>query len=160
MPTTRAQRERAKLHSPEILLSIFSHFCLHCCGEYDQPSRGTPEQRFTKRREEPQEKKPCSEYWYSQGRRTLASLCLVSKIFRSLAQPLLYHEFTLGYGESRDAVLHEHRRLASLTAFLQTIQQRPDLARRVKHVYFDPSMLNAIIDQFRVGEVWQGNRAQ
>ncbi len=34
-----------------------------------------------------------------EGLLALASLCLVSKRFRCIAQPLLYQEFAMGYGD-------------------------------------------------------------
>lgn len=56
--------------------------------------------------------------------KTLASLCQVSKTFRRIAEPMLYHAL-LGYDGRQGSM------------FLRTLSQRPDLARLVRHLDID-----------------------
>ncbi|KPM43597.1 hypothetical protein AK830_g2925 [Neonectria ditissima] len=130
--------------APEILTSIFGHFCFHCCGEYDQPCVDTLQQPFAKVRDIYTQ----GVYllpWQSIGRKSLFSLCLVSRRLRKLAQPILHHEFTLGY-----CICHFGAEMLNdlpsnpLLSFFRTVTTYPDLAREVKHVYFNPDVLERV----------------
>lgn len=113
----------------EILELIFSHFCIHCRGESDSPG---PEQD------------PDEPSWYSLGRHTLFSLCLASRQFYEVAQPILYHEFVLGYGRSWRSKLYSWD--GRLMSFLRTVKERRDLAALVKWVFIPPNLLQPIFD--------------
>ncbi|KAK7418738.1 hypothetical protein QQX98_003756 [Neonectria punicea] len=119
----------------EVLALIFSNFCLHCCGEHDQPSDiGTvqqhQEQRFKQlgRKHQKEDEKS----WYSLDRHALFSLCLVSKRFQLIAQPILYHEFVLGHGDSSASWKYDWQ--DRITLFMRTVADRRDLALRVQRV--------------------------
>lgn len=60
------------------------------------------------------------------GHQTLASVCLVSKTFRDIAQPFLYRQFrtrTPAGGSQGDALAEWNRQLRG---FVRTITDRPD----------------------------------
>ncbi|KAF7557363.1 hypothetical protein G7Z17_g703 [Cylindrodendrum hubeiense] len=130
--------------STETLLLICGHFCLHCQGEYDDDWDAAPLRKRQIRSEQQHDAKS----WYSMDRDALFSLTLVSRRFRDIAQPFLYHEFVLGYGDSwRSESYSWHRRL---TSFLRTTARRPELASLVKTVYIHPHMLTSIdVDEAR-----------
>lgn len=68
------------------------------------------------------------------GHQTLASVCLVSKTFRDIAQPFLYRQFrtrTPAGGSQGDALAEWNRQLRG---FVRTIDERPDLAALVRRV--------------------------
>lgn len=110
----------------EILQLIFSHFCLHC-----QRSPGI-------------QHPPDKSSYYSLERHTLFSLCLASRRFCDIAQPILYHEFAHGYGDPRRSATEPwDGRLAS---FVQTVERRRDLAALVKWIYINPYSLESAID--------------
>ncbi|XEU94854.1 hypothetical protein FSHL1_000138 [Fusarium sambucinum] len=81
----------------DILFIIFSHFCLHCQDHHSQSWDDRPLCAIKPCREEQQ---PDAKSWYSIDRNTLFAACLASKRLRDAAQPILYHEFVLGYGDS------------------------------------------------------------
>ena len=114
----------------EILQLIFSCFCVHCRGETDFPG---PEQD------------PNQPSWYSLERHTLFSLCLISRRFREIAQPILYHEFIPGYGRSWRSKLYSWD--DRLTSFSRTVKIRRDLAACVKWIYIRPELLKPIFDE-------------
>lgn len=110
----------------EILQLIFSHFCLHC--QRSPGIQNTPD------------KPSC----YSLERHTLFSVCLASRRFCDIAQPILYHEFAHGYGDSNRSTTEPlDGRLAS---FVQTVETRRDLAALVKWIYINPYSLESAID--------------
>ncbi|KAF7536617.1 hypothetical protein G7Z17_g13013 [Cylindrodendrum hubeiense] len=129
----------------EILTLIFGSFCLHCCGVHRQLcGLGTLQQHQQQRQAQQQreEQKPNERSWYSLERQPLLSLCLVSKRTRDVAQPILYHEFVLGYGDSwRSKAYSWDGRLASFT---RTVAQRWDLARYVKVVSIHSRLLDVV----------------
>ncbi|KAL7949803.1 hypothetical protein V8C42DRAFT_311965 [Trichoderma barbatum] len=125
--------------SNEVLEQIFGDFCLHCRADCQLPAptdayfRGTEQQ--------------CdSPSWYALERQALFSLCLVSRQFRDIAQSVLYHEFTLGYGDSWKSIAYRWDR--RLTSFMRTVARRPDLARRIKraliHHYLIKTSMSAM----------------
>ncbi|ROV92559.1 hypothetical protein VMCG_08935 [Cytospora schulzeri] len=69
-------------------------------------------------------------------------MCLVSRRFLSVAQPLLHHGFLLGYGDSwrSNAFSWDGR----LSAFLRTIVHRRDLAASVKRIYVHAQLLHHV----------------
>lgn len=75
--------------------------------------------------------------------RVLFSLCLVSRRFRAIAQPILYHQFIPGYG---DPWGDRHSWDRRLTSFVRTIQKRRDLAVLVRWVYLHPCLLSSVRD--------------
>jgi hypothetical protein len=123
------------VHLPtEALQLIFSTFCLHCRAKHqltapDGYLRGTYQHRDERS-------------WYSLECQTLFSLCLVSRRFRDIAQPILYHEFVPGYGDSWRSTVYVWD--GRLTSFIRTILQRRDLALLVKRIYIHPYLLKPI----------------
>ncbi|KAF7556947.1 hypothetical protein G7Z17_g1079 [Cylindrodendrum hubeiense] len=114
----------------ETLILILSHFCLHCSGEHDQPyDIGTLQQHEVQRQKRRSEQDQNAKSWYSLDRHSLFSLCLASRRLRDLAQPILYHEFILGYGDSWRS--HKYSWEGRLTSFMRTMAQRRDLASHV-----------------------------
>ncbi|KAH8735500.1 hypothetical protein BGZ61DRAFT_440374 [Ilyonectria robusta] len=135
--------------SPELLALVFAQFCLHCSGEYDQPSGiYTLQQLYHQRHPNDGRHQSQDPSGHSLGRHTLFSLCLVSRKFRDLAQPILYHDFSLGHGNSWQYERYTWDR--RLISFLRTTTQRPDLGGLVKTVSIHPFLLDAIsIDDAR-----------
>ncbi|KAH6876557.1 hypothetical protein B0T10DRAFT_497717 [Thelonectria olida] len=122
--------------SNEVLLQIFSHFCLHCQDRYNQswdarPLRARP---FTENQE------PNTKSWYSLNRHALFSMSLTSKRLRDISQQVLYHEFVLGYGDSWASDLYSWK--GRLMSFMRTLTKRPDLAKLVKVVYVHTYLLD------------------
>ena len=124
----------------ETLTLILHQFCLHCSKEHGYNS---PDGYF---RSTAYDQKPDQPSWYSRDyRRTLHSLCLVSKCLRSVAEPILYHEFIPGYGDSwRSTQFSWNGRLAP---FLRTIAARPDLAARVKRIFVHSFLLRGVSEE-------------
>lgn len=122
----------------EILMSVLGRLCLHCTGEYDYD---TPDGYFRAYKGgaggKGQEQVPGSPSWYSNDHtRGLHSMCLVSRRFLSLAQPILHHTFLYGYGNSwKSSAFSWDRRLS---AFLRTLLGRPDLAALIRRIYVHP----------------------
>jgi hypothetical protein len=124
----------------ETLSLILSQFCLHCSKEHDYDS---PDGYFRRTAHEQQPNQPS---WYSHNcRRTLHSMCLVSRRLTLIAQPILYHEFIPGYGDAwRSSRFSWAGRLAS---FLRTIATRPDLAALVNRIFINPHLLRAVSEE-------------
>ncbi|KAL2863816.1 uncharacterized protein BJX67DRAFT_235161 [Aspergillus lucknowensis] len=120
----------------ETLQQILGHFCLHCTRD---PSAEPPLAYLHDGDQAPDERS-----WYSLQRHTLFSVCLLSKRLCSVAQPILYHEFILGYGDSwrSDHYTWDGR----LTSFIIAIARRRDLATLVKRVYIHPYLLERFDD--------------
>ncbi|KAE8153223.1 hypothetical protein BDV25DRAFT_149886 [Aspergillus avenaceus] len=77
--------------------------------------------------------------WYSLKLQPLLSLCLVSKRLLNIVQPILYHDFMPGYGDSwRSDIYAWDRRL---TSFMRTVAHRRDLAALVKRIYIHPYLI-------------------
>ncbi|KAH7017782.1 hypothetical protein EDB80DRAFT_678578 [Ilyonectria destructans] len=134
--------------SPELLALVFGQFCLHCSGEYDQPSGIYTLQQLYDQQHPNGRHQSQDPSWHSLDRNALFSLCLVSRKFRDLAQPILYHDFSLGHGNSWQYERYTWGR--RLTSFLRTTTQRPDLGGLVKNVSIHPFLLDAIsIDDAR-----------
>ncbi|EYB28972.1 hypothetical protein FG05_10984 [Fusarium graminearum] len=122
----------------EILFNIFSHFCLHCQDHYNQDWDERPLRAIKPCREEQQ---PNAKSWYSIERNTLFAACLASKGLRDIAQPILYHEFVLGYGDSWKSDLYDWG--GRLISFMQTLARRPELCRQVKVVYINTHLFTS-----------------
>ncbi|KAK5989379.1 hypothetical protein PT974_10898 [Cladobotryum mycophilum] len=117
----------------EILKLIFRQFCSHCC---DQPvsisSLSFVDEALS----------------HQSGCQTLSSLCLVSKRFQDIAQPLLYHKFIAGYRHDEPpAALHRQ-----FISFTQTIIQRRDLSKIVEKVCIQMNLPRV---SFSPGPSWQ-----
>ncbi|KAJ4202369.1 hypothetical protein NW759_015420 [Fusarium solani] len=130
--------------SNEILWNIFGYFCLHCQHEYNQSWDDRP---FRSQDSSRGKQQPDAKSWYSIDRHALFSLSLTSKRFRDLAQPILYHEFVLGYGDSwlSESYTWEGR----LVSFIRTLSRRSDLAHRVKVMYIHTSLFGRNTDESR-----------
>ncbi|KAF4467062.1 hypothetical protein FALBO_6076 [Fusarium albosuccineum] len=123
--------------STEILLQICRHFCLHCQDEYSEAWDTRP-LCYQRRREE---QKRDAKSWYALNRHALFSLSLASKRLRNIAQPILYHEFVLGYDDSwRTDFYSWNGRLGS---FMRSITRNPDLASLVKVVHIHTLLLKS-----------------
>ena len=115
----------------ETLTSIFRHFCLHCAhpeghDAYFRCRPGRPQQ-------------PDDSSWYSvEYRKPLHALCLVSRSLRDIVQPILFHEFILGYGDSWRSTQYSWDR--RLTSFFQTVIDRRDLAAEVQRLFLHPQL--------------------
>ncbi|KAH7007431.1 hypothetical protein EDB80DRAFT_518093, partial [Ilyonectria destructans] len=118
----------------ETLTLIFSNFCLHCCGEYDQPCDvGTVQMRQAQLlRQRPLQEEHKKSWHYLLYRRPLCSLSRVSRRFRDIAQPILHHEFAHGHGDSWCSKGFKWNK--RLVLFMRTMSQRRDLASVVKVV--------------------------
>lgn len=118
----------------ETLTLIFSHFCLHCCGEHNQPcDLGTVQQRQAEfQLHRPSQKQHRRSWYYLLYRRPLCSLSRVSRRFRDISQPILHHEFAHGHGDSWKSIGFKWDR--RLVLFMRTMSQRRDLASVVKVV--------------------------
>ncbi|KAL3446937.1 hypothetical protein BJX65DRAFT_318397 [Aspergillus insuetus] len=60
----------------------------------------------------------------------------VSKRWRSLAQPILYREITLGYGDSKRS--KQYTWAGRVVSFMRTVARRPDSAALVKRIHIHP----------------------
>jgi hypothetical protein len=122
----------------EILSLILGRFCLHCRG-------GVTPQAFFPR---PKHKyiRP-SWSWYSRDCQSLHSACLVSTRLRDVAQPILYHQFSPGYGDSWRACRYQWT--SRLLPFLCTVTGRPDLAAQVRHLHLNDHILGSLSDSER-----------
>ncbi|KAH7178172.1 hypothetical protein DER46DRAFT_695945 [Fusarium sp. MPI-SDFR-AT-0072] len=126
----------------ELLVLIFSHFCLHCQDVYNESWDERPLQPISSWRKKQQaEAKP----WYSIDRQTLFSLCLTCRQFRDVAQSVLYHEFVLGYGDSFISEVYQWE--DRLAPFIRTLARRPDLARLVKVIYISHRIFSTSEDK-------------
>ncbi|KAL4963749.1 uncharacterized protein BDV14DRAFT_209684 [Aspergillus stella-maris] len=86
-----------------------------------------------------QNQKPDQPSWYSLSLQPLLSLCLVSKRLCATTQPILYHEFMPGVGDSWRSTLFSWDR--RLTSFIRTVAQRRDLATCVRRVHLHSYLL-------------------
>ena len=130
----------------EILRNIAKDFCDHCRAPKSR--LGSPlanSTAFNGHRDshDPAANQPGSAVSHngsSQGIRCLYSLSLVSRKLRSVAQPILFHEFALGCGDTweQSSLLNWSGRL---TAYMNTIAIRPDLALWAKKVYIHPLLI-------------------
>ncbi|PLB46034.1 hypothetical protein P170DRAFT_467201 [Aspergillus steynii IBT 23096] len=115
----------------EIVHLILGHLGFNCSGKL------LPEPPNAYIRADRQESDQPS--WYSLKLQTLLSLCFVTRRLCEIVQPILYHEFMLGYGDSwRSDVYAWDGRLIS---FMRTVAQRRDLAALVKRIFVHPYLL-------------------
>ncbi|KAI1807834.1 hypothetical protein F4811DRAFT_549597 [Daldinia bambusicola] len=115
----------------EILSLIFRNFCQHCRSESESDTLHDYIQGTRQRSKDPS--------WYSLDCQALHLLCLTSKNFRDIAQPILYHDFMPGYGDSWRSESYEWG--GPLAYFLRTVTQRNDLAAQVRRVYIHPLLV-------------------
>ncbi|KAI1457878.1 hypothetical protein F4805DRAFT_158394 [Annulohypoxylon moriforme] len=103
----------------ELLIQIFSSFCLHCRRPDIFPNADLDEDRSDKR--------------------VLARLCRTSKSICSVAQPILYHYYATGNNRVRiykaDGLIGFPNEPDLLPQFVRTIAQRPDLASQVSAMH-------------------------
>lgn len=128
-PGTSSRSPRLSELPNEILSLILGHFCLHC-----RETRVTPQAFY--HRTGQQQTQPS---WYSLDCQSLHSACLVSTRLRDVAQPLLYHQFAPGYGDSLCTT--QPQSCWSLLPFLRTVARRPDLAAQVRHFHLSRSIM-------------------
>lgn len=124
----------------EILTQIFGNFCLHCCGEHEQPC-DIGHLRDPLAQERGQMLRSRSWY-YKHYRLPLCELSYVSRRFRGIAQAVLHHEFVLGIGDSWQAEGFQWD--SRLVLFMRTMRRRPDLAKLVKVVSVHRLLFHAI----------------
>ncbi|KAL3465108.1 hypothetical protein BJX64DRAFT_253768 [Aspergillus heterothallicus] len=117
----------------ETLHQILGYFCVHCSEKHST----VPANAYL----HDTGQGPDQPSWYSLQRQVLVSICLTSKRLCTIAQPILYHEFVLGYGDSWRSDLYTWD--GRLTSFMITIARRRDLARLVKRVYIHPYLLES-----------------
>lgn len=111
-------------HLPnEVLVIIFGKYDLHPYNYYKssapQAPRGWHIERFYTRND-------------PLDRDDLLSLCLTSKRFRYLAQPIIYQQLPVGLGNHDHWKLHHRGRRLAL--FLRTLVERRDLAALVSDI--------------------------
>ncbi|KAI1169855.1 hypothetical protein F4777DRAFT_592386 [Nemania sp. FL0916] len=131
----RSDRQLTLMDFPnEVLLLILGNFCLHC-----RETQNTPHAYFQSQQQDRQ-----GPSWYLVDCQTLHSVSMVSRRLRDLAQPILYHEFSLGYGDSwcTDGFTWSRR----LIPFLRTVALRRDLAAAVRRVYLRHDLM-AFLDK-------------
>ncbi|OBT86406.1 hypothetical protein VE02_05269 [Pseudogymnoascus sp. 03VT05] len=149
---TRSQAKREARTAPatltglpnETLELIFSTFLTHQSIAPDAYFRGTQQQSDERS-------------WHSIQCHTLFSLSLVSKRLHDIAQPVVYNEFVLGYGDSWKSTLYTWN--GRLISFLYTIARRPDLAAMVKRMSIHPHLLKSVDDKENENGVRQAARA-
>ncbi|RTE69277.1 hypothetical protein BHE90_016343 [Fusarium euwallaceae] len=124
----------------ELLHLIFGHFCLHCRGGFREPY-------FVENDVGHDQSKT-----YLRDRHSLFSLCLVSRRMRDVAQPVLHHEFVLGYSHLQSRCSYSWR--GRLTSFIRTVSTRRDLAALVKTVFLHPSLQEGV----ELGDAWRAMR--
>ncbi|KAK4454906.1 hypothetical protein QBC34DRAFT_391027 [Podospora aff. communis PSN243] len=90
--------------------------------------------------------------------KTIYNLCLVSRWFRSAAQPIMYREFSFGYGQNWQPAPWRswNGRLAS---FITTLAARPDLAAQMKRAFIHRSLADAVTDDEYASAVECAKRA-
>lgn len=115
------------------------HMILRCLGFYCGGKQQPPEPPDAYFRGKQQQSDQPS--WYSLKLQTLLSLCLVCKRLRDIVQPILYHDFMLGYGDSWCSDLYTWD--GRLTSFMRTVAQRRDLAALVKRIFIHPYLLES-----------------
>lgn len=122
----------------ETLELIFRNFCIHCRYPFKPDADATvtdaslPLDAYSRGQHQQHQQYPDESSWYSLDRHALFSLCLMSRRLRDIAQPILYHEFALGAGDSwRSSRYAWDGRLPS---FLRTLAERGDLAGLVRRV--------------------------
>ncbi|KAL4810801.1 hypothetical protein BDV18DRAFT_155414 [Aspergillus unguis] len=118
---------------PEILHITLSYLSIEC-RNLDTLEASNEHFRYS-----PQ--KPDQQSLSSLNLQHLYSLCLVSKRLYNAIQPLLYREFTLGYGDSWKSEPYTWD--GRLLSFLRTVARRRDLAGFVKRVHILPQLLQA-----------------
>ncbi|KAG5808831.1 hypothetical protein H9Q74_006484 [Fusarium xylarioides] len=126
----------------ELMGLVFGQFCLHCEDAYNESWDRRPLRPIESDRKLQQAK---AKPWYAIDRHALCSLSLTCRQFRDVAQPILYHEFVLGNGDSwySDAYQWEDR----LAPFIRTLARRPDLARLVKVIHISHHTLSTSEDK-------------
>ncbi|KAI1332142.1 hypothetical protein F5Y16DRAFT_214489 [Xylariaceae sp. FL0255] len=80
--------------------------------------------------------------WYCLDLQRLCTASLVSRRLRDVAQPILYHEFSPGYGDSW--LSRQCTWSGRLFSFLRTLTRRPDLAKLVQGLHLDYRLLTSI----------------
>lgn len=75
----------------------------------------------------------------------LARMCLVSKDFRRLAEPLLYEECVFEYDFRLDVQKDHATEAKRLESFVRTIMARPDLAAHIKRAYICMSAISQFL---------------
>ncbi|KAF5572318.1 hypothetical protein FPANT_13180 [Fusarium pseudoanthophilum] len=125
----------------DVLLEIFSYFCLHCRGDL-RPLKGVGTPHQQKRRcREPQ--RPDQKSWYSIDKYTLFSLAASCKSLHAVAEDILYHDFAPGYGDSELSELYTFGN--RLNQFMRTVGSRKDLADKVRFLFVHPKHSNASV---------------
>ncbi|KAJ4039007.1 hypothetical protein NW761_010377 [Fusarium oxysporum] len=126
----------------DILVEIFSYFCLHCRGDL-RPIKGVGTPHQHKQRREPQQ--PDQKSWYSIDKYALFSLAASCKALHPIAEDILYHDFAPGYGDSELSELYTygHR----LNQFMRTVGRRKDLAEKVRMIFVHPKHSNTDVKQ-------------
>ncbi|KAJ5551576.1 hypothetical protein N7535_000479 [Penicillium sp. DV-2018c] len=79
--------------------------------------------------------------WYSMKLQPLLSLCLVSRSFRNIFQPILFQEFMRGCGDSYVSQVYTWD--GRLLSFLRTVARRRDLAGFVRRIRIVPHLFQA-----------------
>jgi hypothetical protein len=128
--------------SRDILVEIFSYFCLHCRGDL-RPVKGVGTPHQHKQRREPQQLD--QKLWYSIDKYALFSLTASCKALHPIAEDILYHDFALGYGDSELSELYTygHR----LNQSMRTVGRRKDLAEKVRMIFVHPKHSNTDVKQ-------------
>ncbi|KAK0613716.1 hypothetical protein B0T14DRAFT_569731 [Immersiella caudata] len=93
--------------------------------------------------DEPADPDPANQYLVLKA---ICNLCLVSRWFRSAAQPIMYREFSLGYGQNwRPAPWGSW--VGRWAALVTTLAARPDLAGQLRRAYIHRSLIDAVNEE-------------
>ncbi|RBR23759.1 uncharacterized protein FIESC28_03464 [Fusarium coffeatum] len=117
-PIGRNGTQVKKLFPDDIIYMICRYFCSHCNNEYQLPYG------------------PLTGAEKAQDSGTLYNLCLISKLWRDVAEQTLYHSFHPDYSPPRKRILKSSKNpwKLRLEPFLRTIASRPDLAGSIQTV--------------------------
>ncbi|KAI1268076.1 hypothetical protein F5Y18DRAFT_424393 [Xylariaceae sp. FL1019] len=120
----------------ELIDAIVRPFCGHCCQSDARIGDGEPTSAFTLPRN--QEDLYTRSASTASQRRPLLALCLTSKRLCNAMQPILYHEFMPGWGET---VVKFTKYSGIFPSFARTLAHRRDLASAVRRLYIDHEVI-------------------
>ncbi|KAH8885996.1 hypothetical protein GQ53DRAFT_845127 [Thozetella sp. PMI_491] len=134
-PAINRQGPSLTVLPPETLTAICQYFCSHI-GETEPPR--VPDALLQHAAIRADDELP--RQLVDEG--SLHALCLTSKYTRSIAQPVLYHTFAPGCGNTSPVASGSWDQ--QLALFLRTIWKRRDLAALVRRLVIHPTLLQRV----------------